>query len=61
MLETTTVQCPYCWEEIEIAVDPSVATQSYVEDCFVCCRPIVLDIAIDDGHRVVATATREND
>jgi hypothetical protein len=35
-----TVRCPYCGEMIEIALDPgSGASQEYVEDCQVCCRP----------------------
>jgi hypothetical protein len=33
-------QCPYCWEEISMLMDPSVAEQTYVEDCEVCCNPI---------------------
>ena len=32
-------QCPYCWEEISMLLDPS-ASSSYVEDCEVCCNPI---------------------
>ncbi len=38
-LETAFVQCPYCWEQIEVVVDCSVGNQEYVEDCAVCCRP----------------------
>jgi len=33
-------QCPYCWEEISMLLDASVAKQVYVEDCEVCCNPI---------------------
>ena len=33
-------QCPYCWEEISMLLDPSVRKQTYVEDCEVCCNPI---------------------
>jgi len=33
-------QCPYCWEEISMLLDNSVAKQTYVEDCEVCCNPI---------------------
>ncbi|MBQ4912895.1 CPXCG motif-containing cysteine-rich protein [Maribacter sp. MMG018] len=33
-------QCPYCWEDISMLMDPSVPQQSYVEDCEVCCNPI---------------------
>lgn len=40
MLQPKTVQCPYCWEEVEITVDASAGRdQQYVEDCSVCCRP----------------------
>ncbi len=48
MLETQTVQCPYCWETIEIVVDLSIGEQEYIEDCSVCCNPITFHI-IPDG------------
>ena len=39
------VVCPYCGEAVEIALDPgSGQAQSYVEDCYVCCRPWQLSI-----------------
>ncbi|MFM7121626.1 MAG: CPXCG motif-containing cysteine-rich protein, partial [Gammaproteobacteria bacterium] len=41
-LEPAAVQCPYCWETIELLVDCSIDDQEYVEDCSVCCRPIVV-------------------
>lgn len=33
-------QCPYCWEEISMLLDPSVKQQNYIEDCEICCNPI---------------------
>lgn len=33
-------QCPYCWENVSMLLDPSVYKQTYVEDCEVCCNPI---------------------
>ena len=42
--------CPYCWQEISFILDPSVAEQSYVEDCEVCCRPIRIEYASDGGE-----------
>ncbi|MDB4270695.1 CPXCG motif-containing cysteine-rich protein [bacterium] len=33
-------QCPYCWEEISMLLDPSIQQQNYVEDCEICCNPI---------------------
>ena len=42
------VVCPYCGEVNEIAVDPgSGASQDYVEDCEVCCRPWRVSVAYD--------------
>ena len=38
-------QCPYCWEEISMLLDPSVSRQTYVEDCEVCCNPIEVTAA----------------
>jgi hypothetical protein len=37
------VDCPYCGESTEIALDPGSGNdQEYVEDCQVCCRPILM-------------------
>lgn len=41
------IDCPYCGEEIEILLDPSVESQQYIEDCQVCCRPITMKIEVD--------------
>lgn len=42
-------QCPYCWEEISMLIDPSVREQKYIEDCEVCCNPIEVFARIADG------------
>ena len=42
MLTEQTVTCPFCGEDIGIVLDLSIPEQSYVEDCSVCCRPILL-------------------
>ena len=41
-------QCPYCWEEISMLLEPSNQEQQYVEDCEVCCNPIEFTINILD-------------
>jgi len=41
-------QCPYCWEEISMLLDPSVPLQNYVEDCEVCCNPILVSPLFED-------------
>ena len=41
-------QCPYCWEDISMLLDPSVRQQTYVEDCEVCCNPIQVTVRFED-------------
>lgn len=54
------IQCPYCGESIEILLDGSVERQEYIEDCQVCCRPIVIDVTIDpDGIPQVVVASED--
>lgn len=48
MLPLEVVECPYCGESIELIIDDSVDHQSYIEDCAVCCRPIEIDVYIDE-------------
>lgn len=44
------VDCPYCGEQIEIEIDTSVPEQQYIEDCQVCCRPMVIAVRVEaDG------------
>jgi uncharacterized protein YbaR (Trm112 family) len=42
--------CPYCSQQISMVLDASVRTQTYIEDCEVCCHPIEIRYAIDDGE-----------
>ncbi len=44
-------QCPYCWEEISMLLDPSTS-QTYVEDCEVCCNPIQVTTVFEEGELV---------
>ncbi|ATR81769.1 CPXCG motif-containing cysteine-rich protein [Pseudomonas sp. FFUP_PS_473] len=50
MLETEFHDCPYCGEEFEAVLDLSGGDQEYVEDCPVCCRPIVFMLQVHDGE-----------
>jgi len=62
MLETRIVQCPYCGETIETAVDISAGNQEYIEDCPVCCRPIVFRLTTDaDGNLLDLEVHRDDD
>ena len=36
---TAMVQCPFCGEHFELALDTSLPKQRFTTDCEVCCRP----------------------
>ena len=39
------ITCPYCWEQFSLFIEPSLeAGESYIEDCYICCRPIEIYI-----------------
>jgi hypothetical protein len=60
LIVNQSVTCPYCWERIGVAVDTSVPEQQYVEDCSVCCRPIVVTCTAADGHVIGIDVTAES-
>jgi len=42
-------QCPYCGEWVELSVDPvGPSSETYVEDCSVCCRPWEVHVSRED-------------
>lgn len=49
-------QCPYCWEEISMLLDPSISQQTYVEDCEVCCNPISVAPAFNNRELIAFEA-----
>ena len=56
-------QCPYCWENISILLDPGIHRQELIEDCEVCCRPIEIEVEVDDedGSLVSVQGKREDE
>lgn len=41
--------CPSCGEEISMVLDLSVDHHTYIEDCEVCCNPLEISYAVEDG------------
>jgi hypothetical protein len=44
------IRCPHCGEPLTILLDLSAGTQSYVEDCQVCCRPMLVNYDVTAGE-----------
>lgn len=60
-LQQTKVGCPYCGESIEVLLDASDADQQYIEDCQVCCRPIVFNVSLDVDDQLYVFVRSEDD
>jgi len=55
------ITCPFCWETINILLDPSVAEQEYIEDCQVCCNPINFTVTFSsEGESIVEARNPED-
>ncbi|MFO1503229.1 MAG: CPXCG motif-containing cysteine-rich protein [Steroidobacteraceae bacterium] len=53
------VACPYCGETLTVRLDLSAGSQSYVEDCQVCCQPIQMGVEVaGDGSLRGVSAER---
>ena len=54
-------QCPYCGEPVDVSADPvGVSSETYTEDCPVCCRPWVVQVSREDDT-VLISLGREDD
>jgi len=60
-LSETSISCPYCGEVICVLIDDSVEAQQYIEDCQVCCRPIVFITSSCPGETTRVEVRREDE
>lgn len=50
MQEEAEITCPFCWEVQTVLLDLSVPEQEYIEDCQVCCQPILIHYTSEAGE-----------
>jgi len=55
------VHCPYCGEALDVLIDHQEAGQQYIEDCQVCCKPIVFKLALNEMGDVSVSVHDEDD
>lgn len=57
--------CPYCGERGSVLLDmlpeEELDAEQRLEDCWVCCRPIVIDVAADPDGALTVRVHREDD
>lgn len=57
MFDTAIVTCPYCYEQIEVDIDPQTEGE-VIRDCDVCCRPWTLQITRGPDGQLYVDAGR---
>lgn len=50
MNDSASVTCPFCGEETEFDLEPSLPRQQVTVDCEVCCRPFVVAVECENGE-----------
>lgn len=55
------ILCPYCSSAQTLLLDISAGDQALVEDCEVCCQPMLLNLHIENGQLINCDARRENE
>ncbi|MFT7688068.1 MAG: hypothetical protein ACI9FB_003428 [Candidatus Azotimanducaceae bacterium] len=55
------VNCPYCGEALEVLIDPQEVGQQYIEDCQVCCKPIIFKVGLDQVGNVIVSVFDEDE
>lgn len=55
------VQCPYCAEIIQVLIDLQDQGQRYIEDCQVCCKPIVFMVSENMAGELSVLVYSEDD
>lgn len=59
-LQEQSAMCPYCGETISLLLDCTQAGDRYVEDCFVCCQPIVVSLYTGEDGELQCQLSAEN-
>jgi len=55
-------QCPYCGETVQVLIDEGGgSSQSYVEDCPVCCRPWTVEVHVTASDEAEVFLSRQDD
>ena len=60
-LHEKNISCPYCGERIDVLLDLSVPHQNYIEDCQVCCRPIIFDVTVGYDDELTVFVSHEGE
>lgn len=60
-LQESQVYCPYCGEPLTILLDAGDSGVNYIEDCQVCCQPMVVSVAEQMDGDLTVDVRREDE
>ena len=60
-LQESKIACPYCGEHLTVLVDAEEQGSEYIEDCQVCCRPIVFLVREHSEHGLDVEVRTQDD
>ena len=55
------IGCPYCGETISVLIDSADTDQQYIEDCQVCCKPIIFLVSESMSGDLAVNVYSEDD
>ncbi len=58
-IEAVIIHCPYCGEPNTVLCECTMPAQNYVEDCQICCQPIVFDVVVSEEEEILSVRTRQ--
>ncbi len=61
LVDSYRTHCPCCGEPIELLVDYSVEAQQYIEDCQVCCRPMLVSVEVTAAGEASVWVSHEDE
>jgi len=60
-LHEVQIRCPYCGASSWTLIDDTAEQQHYIEDCQVCCRPVIFVTHCHPGETPLVEVRREDD
>lgn len=58
MIQEAFIDCPWCGESFSTQIDTSAGDHEHIEDCTVCCRPILVSVECEPGEIITFDCSR---
>lgn len=59
LLDEEEIECPNCGEFITVVIDKTIDAQQYIEDCSVCCKPIIIDVNLNQDFKRILCSSND--